>query len=185
MLSALMRKRKTTKILIAPTNRRLRGRTQKKRNLIRGAMSGQLHQQRPRTSNSGKPRTPLHAALVSRRVSLTQFDLDQITNSCVRFSSALSGVVSIVEDHDDYLESNGDCRRIARWGHIAGDGSVWRLVSWLWVRLWVRRSSAVRLRGSRIRLRRLWGTGHGRNDHYYRDARRSGLHSTTGGVRLL
>jgi hypothetical protein len=27
--------------------------------------------------------------------------------------------------------------------------------------------------------------GHGRNDHYYRDAGRSGLHSTTGGVRLL
>src|SRR6516164_832758 len=128
----------------------------------------------------------LPAAWSGRRVSLTQFDLDQIINPCVRFSCALSGVVSVVEDHDDYPESNGDCRRTARWRHIAGDGSVWRLVSGLWVRLWVRRSSAVRLRGSRIRLRRLWGTGHGGNDYYYRNARRSGLHSAaSGGVRAL
>jgi hypothetical protein len=31
----------------------------------------------------------------------------------------------------------------------------------------------------------LWGTGHGRNDRYYRDARRSRLHSATAGsVRI-
>jgi len=39
---------------IAPTNRQLKGfRKQKKRNLIRGSMSGQLYQRRPRTSNHG------------------------------------------------------------------------------------------------------------------------------------
>jgi hypothetical protein len=50
---------------------------------------------------------PLHAAMVRRKASLTQFDVDQITNSCVRFSCALSGVVSIVEDHDDHPENSG------------------------------------------------------------------------------
>src|SRR6516164_11430789 len=102
----------------------------------------------------------LPAAWSGRRVSLTQFDLDQIINPCVRFSCALSGVVSIVEDHDDYPESNGDSGRTARGWNFAGDGAErpadgrrvpggwrrcrWRLVSGLWVRLWVRRSSAVR-----------------------------------------
>src|SRR5262249_5243280 len=46
---------KTTEKLIAPTVRRLRGRTQKKRNLVRGPMSGQLHRQRPRTSKNECP----------------------------------------------------------------------------------------------------------------------------------
>jgi hypothetical protein len=46
--------KKMTEPLIAPTNRALKSfRTQKKRNLILGPMSGQLHQRRPRTSNNG------------------------------------------------------------------------------------------------------------------------------------
>src|SRR6516225_2499442 len=62
MLSALMRKRKTTKILIAPTNRRLRGVRMQKKNLIRGAISVRLlHQRRQRTSNN------YHPAAASRR----------------------------------------------------------------------------------------------------------------------
>jgi hypothetical protein len=63
---------------------------------------------------------------------------------------------------------------------------------WLWLRSY---GSALRLRGSSIRLRSygpalqlrsssLCGTDHGRNDHCYRDAS-SGLHSGTGGVRVL
>jgi hypothetical protein len=65
--------------------------------------------------------------------------------------------------------------RATRWRHIAGDGSIWRLVS----RVWVRGRPAIRLRW-------FWGTGHGRDDHYYRDARRSRLHSaTSGGLRVL
>jgi hypothetical protein len=48
----------------------------------------------------------------------------------------------------------------------------------------LRSRAALRLRGSRIRLRRLWGTGHGRSDRYYRDARRSRLRSATGSVRV-
>jgi hypothetical protein len=48
------RKEKRTEPLIAPTNRQLKSfRKQKKRNLIRGSMSGQLHQRRPSTSNNG------------------------------------------------------------------------------------------------------------------------------------
>jgi len=39
--------------------------------------------------------------------------------------------------------------------------------------------------GIRLRSSRLCGTWQGRNDRYYRDAGRSGLNSTTGGVRLL
>ena len=38
--------------------------------------------------------------------------------------------VNIVEDHDDHPESNDDCRRTARWRHIASDGSICRLVSY-------------------------------------------------------
>ena len=38
---------------------------------------------------------------------------------------------------------------------------------------------ALQLRGSS-----LWGTGYGRNDRYYRNAS-SGLHSATGGVRVI
>jgi hypothetical protein len=54
ILGAPNKKRKTTEPLIAPTNRQLKGfRKQKKRNLIRGSMSGQLHQRRPSTSNNG------------------------------------------------------------------------------------------------------------------------------------
>jgi len=61
-------------------------------------------------------------------------------------------------------------------GGAAGGG-----VSRLWKRLWVRGSSALRLRGSGIRLRRsrLCGAGHGRNDRYYRDAS-TGPHSAIG-----
>jgi hypothetical protein len=57
MLRATSKKRKTTKNLIAPTNRRLRGvRTQNKRTLIRGPMSGQPHhQRRQRTSKNECP----------------------------------------------------------------------------------------------------------------------------------
>jgi hypothetical protein len=48
------RKEKRTEPLIAPTNRQLKSfRKQKKRNLIRGSMSGQLRQRRPSTSNNG------------------------------------------------------------------------------------------------------------------------------------
>src|SRR6516165_7494302 len=62
MLCALMRKGKTTKILIAPTNRRLRGVRMQKKNLIRGAISVRLlHQRRQRTSNN------YHPAAASRR----------------------------------------------------------------------------------------------------------------------
>ena len=54
--------------------------------------------------------------------------------------------------------------------------------------LWLRLRRTLRLRGSRIRLRRirlrrsgLRGTGRGRDNRCYRDARRSGLRSANGG----
>ena len=66
-MTALMRKRKTTTILIAPTNRRLRGVRMQKKNLIRGAISVRLlHQRQQRTSNNYHPHAPLPAALVGR-----------------------------------------------------------------------------------------------------------------------
>jgi hypothetical protein len=53
ILGAPNKKRKTTEPLMAPTNPRSKGfRMQKKRKLIRGPMSGQLHQRRRRTSNN-------------------------------------------------------------------------------------------------------------------------------------
>src|SRR6516165_436553 len=53
ILCAPTRKRKTTEISIAPTNRRLKDRrTQKKRTLIRGAMSAQLHHRRSRKNSN-------------------------------------------------------------------------------------------------------------------------------------
>ena len=48
---ALTKKRKTTKILIAPTNRRLRGVRMQKKSLIPGPTSARLPQRRLRTSN--------------------------------------------------------------------------------------------------------------------------------------
>jgi hypothetical protein len=46
------------------------------------------------------------------------------------------------------------------------------------------RNSRIRLRGIRLRSSRLRGTGHSRNDRCYRDARRSGLHSTNRGFAV-
>src|SRR5262249_22302203 len=117
----------------------------------------------------------------------------------------------ISEYEHDHFEDSHDCSRVARGWNFAGDGSErssdwrptaggWRRwwVSGLWVRLrlpsptlWLRRTSirlrsygsALRLRGSSIRLRS-GGTGDRWIDRYYRDAR-SGLHSATGGVRVL
>ncbi len=66
------------------------------------------------------------------------------------------------------------CSRGSRSGTLSGRSIGPMGIS----RLRLRRT--LRLRGSRI-LRRLWGTGHGRNDRCYRDARRSGLYSANRG----
>jgi hypothetical protein len=73
MQRAPTKKGKTTENLIAPTNRRLRGVRTRNKTLIRGPMSGQLHQQRPRTSKNECP----HAA--SRRHKLPDFATLSVT----------------------------------------------------------------------------------------------------------
>jgi hypothetical protein len=72
------------------------------------------------------------------------------------------------------------CSRSGRFGAFSGR----RVGPGLWLRLRLRRSTALRLRGYGIRLRStsLCTTGPRRNDRYYRDAN-SGLHSATGGLR--